>query len=141
VLDFASPDTINDAGNTLGVFTSGMIIQIEGTTANDGIYEVDTAAAGQITLIEQTITTEAVGVDTTGILTEAVSGLAAGDVVFSYDFDNNVQGGRSVSTTTYVKGKAIGSTGAQYYQSQVADIVSGTPETIPLSPATERNYA
>jgi hypothetical protein len=118
-----------------------MIIEIENSTANDGIYEVDTAAAGQITLIEQTITTEAVGVDTDVAITESVSGLAASDVVFSYDFDNNEQGGRTVSTTTYVKAKAIGSTGAQYYQSSVADIESGTPETIPVAPATERNYA
>ena len=141
VLAFTAPDTITDTANTLGVFSSGMIIEIEGTTGNDGIYEVDTAAAGTITTIEQTIVTEAAGVDTTGVITEAVSGLASADVVFSYDFDNNVQGGRTVSTTTYVKGKAIGSTGAQYYQSSVADIESGTPETIPMSPATERNYA
>lgn len=141
VLSFTAPDTITDTGNTLGIFSSGDFIEIEGTTGNDGIYEVDTAAAGSITTIEQTIITEAVGVDTTGVITEVVSGLASADVVFSYDFDNNVQGGRTVSTTTYVKGKAIGSTGAQYYQSSVADIESGTPETIPLAPATERNYA
>ena len=141
VLAFTAPDTITDTANTLGVFSSGDFIEIEGTTGNDGIYEVDTAAAGTITTIEQTIVTEAAGVDTTGVITEVVSGLASADVVFSYDFDNNTQGGRTVSTTTYVKGKAIGSTGAQYYQSSVADIVSGTPETIPLAPATERNYA
>lgn len=141
VLSFTAPDTITDTGNTLGIFTSGMFIEIEGTTGNDGIYEVDTAAAGSITTIEQTIVTEAVGLDTDGVITEVVSGLAGADVVFSYDFDNNVQGGRTVSTTTYVKGKAIGSTGAQYYQSSVSDIESGTPETIPLAPATERNYA
>lgn len=141
VLAFTAPDTITDSANTLGVFSSGMTIQIEGTTGNDGIYEVDTAAAGTLTTIEQTIITEAAGVDDTGVITEAVSGLASADVVFSYDFDNNEQGGRTVSTTTYVKGKVIGSTGAQYYPSSVADIESGTPETIPLSPATERNYA
>jgi hypothetical protein len=141
VLDFASPDTINDAGNTLGVFSAGMLIQIEGTTGNDGIYEIDTAAVGSITLIEQTIVTEAVGVDTTGVITEVVSGLAGADLVFSYDFDNNVQGGRTVSTATAVKAKAIGSTGAQYIQSTVQSIVSGTPLTIPVAPATERNYA
>lgn len=141
VLTFTAPDTITDTANTLGVFTSGMVIQIEGSTANDGFYEVDTAIAGTLTTIEQTITTEAEAVDADVVITECVSGVAAADVVFSYDFDNNTQGGRTVSTTTYVKGKAIGSTGAQYYQSGVADIVSGTPETIPLSPATERNYA
>jgi len=141
VLTFTAPDTITDSANTLGVFSSGMFIEIENSTGNDGIYEVDTAAAGTLTTIEQTIVTEAVGVDTDVAITEVVSGLASADVVFSYDFDNNEQGGRTVSTTTYVKAKAIGSTGAQYYQSSVADIESGTPETIPVSPATERNYA
>lgn len=141
VLSFTAPDTITDTANTLGNFTSGMLIQIEGTTANDGIYEIDTAAVGSITTIEQTITTEAVGVDTTGVITEIVSGLAANDLVFSYDFDANTQGGRTVSTTTAVKAKAIGSTGAQYVQSTVQSIVSGTPLTIPVAPATERNYA
>ena len=140
VLTFTAPDTITDSANTLGIFSSGMVIQIENSTGNDGFYTVDTAAAGTLTTVEQTIVSEAVGVDTDVVITECVSGLASADVVFSYDFDNNTQGGRTVSTTTYVKGKAIGSTGAQYYQSGVADIVSGTPETIPLSPATERNY-
>ena len=140
VLTFTAPDTISDSGNTLGVFTAGMIIQIEGSTANNGIYTVDTAAAGSLTTIEQTLTTEAVGVDTDVVITEAVSGLAASDVVISYDFDANVQGGRTVSTSTAVKAKAIGSTGAQYIQSTVANIVSGTPLTIPVAPATERNY-
>ena len=141
VLTFTAPDTITDTGNTLGIFSSGMKIQIEGSTANDGIYEVDTAAAGTLTLIEQTIVTEAVGVDTDVVITEVVSGLAAADVLFSYDFDANTQGGRTVSTTTAVKAKAVGSTGAQYVQSSVASIQSGTPLTIPVAPATERNYA
>jgi hypothetical protein len=142
VLTFTAPDTITDSANTLGVFSSGMKIQIENSTANDGIYTVDTAAAGTLTLIEQTIVTEAEALDADVVITEVVSGLASGgDVTFSYDFDNNQQGGRTVSTTTYVQAKAIGSTGAQYVQSSVADIVSGTPETIPVAPATERNYA
>ena len=84
---------------------------------------------------------QAVALEADVAITEVVSGLASGDVTFSYDFDNNEQGGRTVSTTTFVKAKAIGSTGAQYIQSSVADIVSGTPETIPVAPATERNYA
>lgn len=141
VLTFTAPDTITDSANTLGVFSSGMKIQIQNSTANDGIYEVDTAAAGTLTLIEQTITSEAEGIDADVAITEIVSGLASADVVFSYDFDNNEQGGRTVSTTTYVKAKAIGSTGAQYVQSTVQAIESGTPLTIPVSAATERNYA
>jgi len=141
VLTFTAPDTITDTANTLGVFSSGMKMEIEFSTSNSGIYTIDTAAAGTLTLIEQTIVTEAEALEADVVLTEVISGLAAGDVTASYDFDNNIQGGRTVSTTTYVKAKAIGSTGAQYIQSSVADIVSGTPETIPVAPATERNYA
>jgi len=50
-----------------------------------------------------------------------------------------VQGGRTVSTTTYVKAKAIGLTSAQYIESPVSTIATGTPLTIPLFSATERN--
>jgi hypothetical protein len=145
LLAFTAPDIVTDTQGVpdLAKFTVGMKVEIEGTTANDGIYEVATSVAGQLDFVEQTITTEAVGVDTTGVITQVVSGLASavGDFTFSYDFDNNVQGGRTVSTTTFVKAKAIGSTGAQYVQSTVQSIVSGTPLTIPVAPATERNYA
>ena len=135
---YTAPDQILDSANGFGSFAVGDIIQIEGSTSNDGIYEVATQAAGQLDLVEQTIGTE--GSSSSSVITKAVSGLADADEVFSYDFDGNVQGGRVVSTTTFVKGKAIGSTDAQYIQSTIASIVSGTPLTIPLSSATERNY-
>lgn len=138
-ITYTSPDTISDSANGFGSFVSGDIIEIEGSTSNDGIYEVDSAAAGSLTLIEQTLTTE--GSSTSSVISKVVSGKADADEVFSYDFDGNVQGGRTVSTTTYVKAKAIGSTGAQYVESTVQAIVSGTPLTIPLAAATERNYA
>lgn len=138
-ITFTAPDIIDDSANGFGSFVSGMVIQVEGSTSNDGIYTVDTSAAGQLTLIEQTIGTEASS--SSSILSETVSGLASADVVFSYDFDNNIQGGRAVSSSTYVKGKTVGSVGAQYVQSTVSVILSGTPLTIPLAPATERNYA
>ena len=140
---FTAPDQMLDGGSGLAKFTVGMKVEVEGTTANDGVYEVATSVAGQLDFVEQTITTETVAVDTTGVLTQVVSGLASdvGDFTFSYDFDNNIQGGRSTGTTTFVKAKAIGSTGAQYVQSTVQSIVTGTPLTIPVAPATERNYA
>ena len=136
---YTAPDTISDSANGFGSFAAGDIIEIEGSTSNDGVYEVDTAAAGVLTLIEQTIGTE--GSSSASVISKAVSGLADADEVFSYDFDGNVQGGRVVSTPTSVKAKAIGSTGAQYVASTVQAIVSGTPLTIPLGAATERNYA
>ena len=136
-ITFTAPDTISDSANGF-TLAAGDIIEIEGTSGQVGIYEVDTAAIGAITTIEQTITTEVSSTDT--VVTKIVSGLADVDEVFSYDFDGNVQGGRTVSTDTYVKAKAIGSTGAQMVPSAVSKIESGTPLTIPLSPATERNY-
>jgi hypothetical protein len=48
----SDPDTITDSGNgfvTAG-FTDGMTIIVEGTVSNDGIYLVDTVAAGTLTL-------------------------------------------------------------------------------------------
>lgn len=138
-ISFTSPDTIGDTNSGLGIFASGDRIRISGTVNNDGVYTVDTAAAGTVTLIEQTITTESAGSSFT--LTEVASGTATADFSFSYDFDNNVQGGRTVSTTTFVKGKAIGATGAQYTESTVQQIASGTPLTIPFTSQIERNYA
>ena len=141
-LAFVSPDQVTDSDNGLAVFTVGMKVQIEGTTANDGIYEVATSVAGQLDFVEQTIVEEAVGVDTTGVITQVVSGLTSDDdFTFSYDFDGNVQGGRTVSTSTYVKAKAIGASTAQYTESTVQTIATGTPLTIPLVSQTERNYA
>lgn len=136
---FVSPDTITDSGNGLAIFASGERIRITGSDAEDGIYTVDTSAAGTLTLIEQTIATDAAGPSVT--ITQVASGTAAADFSFSYDFDGNVQGGRTVSTTAYVQGKAIGATTAQYTESTVQTIETGTPRTIPFVSQQERNYA
>ena len=140
VISFTAPDTIADTQSLFGGFVSGDIIQIEGTTAQDGTYTVDTAVAGTITLVEQTITTESTA--TSNSITKIVSGVNPSiDYSFSYDFSNNSQGDRSGTAQVEVKAKAVGAAGAQYVQSSVASIVTGTPLTIPVAPATERNYA
>lgn len=69
-----------------------------------------------------------------------VAGLASSDVNFAFDFDGNTQGGRVVSTDTYVIARAIGLSGAQFIQSSVATISSGTPLTIVLTASNELNY-
>lgn len=69
-----------------------------------------------------------------------VAGLASADVNFAFDFDGNVQGGRVVSTDTFVVARAIGLSGAQFIQSSVATITSGTPLTIVLTASNELNY-
>ena len=58
-ISFTAPDTITDSSSGFGIFSSGDTIEVTGTTGQDGTYVIDTAAAGTLTLIEQTITTEA----------------------------------------------------------------------------------
>jgi hypothetical protein len=137
-ISFTAPDTMGDTGNGLGIFAIGDRVRIEGTASNNGIREVLTVAVGTITFVEQDITTEAAGASMT--VTKVASGDADADFVFSFDFDNNTQGGRVGGSSTSIKAKAIGSTDAQYIQSAVSLIVSGTPLTVPLFAATERNY-
>ena len=137
-ISFTAPDTIGDTGNGLAIFGIGERIRIAGSTGNNAIFEVLTSSASTLTVVEQSILTEAAGPSIT--ITTVASGDATADFTFSYDFDGNVQGGRTVSTPTFVQAKAIGSTGAQYVQSAVSSIVSGVPLTIPLFAATERNF-
>ena len=139
-ITFTSPDTITSDGDPdFSVFTDGMKIEVVGSTSNDGIYTVDgNSTSTDITLIEQTISSESTQDPD---ITQVVSGLTSSDdFTFSYDFDGNTQGGRTVSTTTYVRAKAIGTTTAQYTTSTVQTIASGTPLTIPIVAQTERNY-
>lgn len=69
-----------------------------------------------------------------------VTGLASADYQFNFDFDGNTQGGRTVSTDTFVIARAIGLNGAQFIQSSVNTISSGTPLTIVLTASNELNY-
>lgn len=69
-----------------------------------------------------------------------VAGTATADFNFAYDFDGNVQGGRVVSTDTFVVARAIGLDGAQFIQSGLQTISSGTPLTIVLTASNELNY-
>ena len=139
-LNEANPDTITDSGNGFGIFAAGDVIEIEGSAADDGVYLVATAAVGTLTLdAAEDLVGEVAGSSIT--ITKVVSGLADVDETFSYDFDGNTQGGRTVSTTTFVKAKAIGASTAQYTESTVQQIQTGTPLTIPLVSQQERNYA
>jgi hypothetical protein len=69
-----------------------------------------------------------------------VTGVASSDFNFAYDFDNNVQGGQAGGETAFVVGRAIGLATAQFVQSTVQSIVSGTPLTIVLTASGELNY-
>ena len=143
-ISFTSPDTIGDTNSGLGIFSVGDRLRIAGAGAgtNAGkLVKVATAAAGTITIeqgqFEPTLDTQAAGGSVT--LTEIASVEADADYSFSFGFDDNVQGGRAVSTETFVRARAIGRNDAQYTQSAVLSIVSGTPLTVPLQSQQERN--
>ena len=58
---FAAPDQITDSGNDLGKYEVGEFVDAQGSVAQDATYEVATVVAGQLDMVEQTITLEAVG--------------------------------------------------------------------------------
>jgi len=143
-VSFTSADTITSAGSEFGVFAVGDRIEVEGSTSglNDGLWEVLTASATTLTVSPERISPGAITTQGTGptvTITTLFSGDFTADVVANFAYDDNVQGGRSVSTETSVVAKAIGQLTAQYIPSPVSAIVSGTPVTIPLFAATERN--
>jgi len=61
------------------------------------------------------------------------------DIVFTFDYSGNVQGGRAASADAFVVFRAIGQSGAQYGQTAVLTIPS-TAVTLPLTNNIERNY-
>jgi len=72
----SNPDTITDSNNgfvTAG-FIAGQTITVSGSTSNDGVYTIDTVAAGTITLItSNALTAEAAG-DNVTILSSGWNG-------------------------------------------------------------------
>lgn len=60
-LAFVSPDQITDTGNDLAKFPPIQYFDVQGSVAQDAVYQVDTRVAGQIDTIEQTITAEIAG--------------------------------------------------------------------------------
>ena len=62
-LAFVSPDQVTDSGNDLAKFETGEYVDAERSVAQDGVYEVATVVAGQLDMVEQTITAEGAGPD------------------------------------------------------------------------------
>jgi len=62
-ISFTAPDIISDSNSGFGAFNPGDMIVVSGTASNDGTYEVDTVSSGQITTIEQVISTESAGLN------------------------------------------------------------------------------
>jgi hypothetical protein len=60
-LAFVAPDQITDTDSDLAQFEVGEYLEVEGSTAQDGTYEPATVVAGQLDMVEQTITAEGAG--------------------------------------------------------------------------------
>ena len=144
--------------------SAGDYIRVQGLTAGNaamnGIYQITAeTTAGEEWAVERYDGADIVAVTSTAAHIDQnpvdspdaiivqddspadVTGLTSGgDEQFSFDFDGNTQGGRTVSTDTYVIARAIGLDGAQFVQSSVATISSGTPLTITLTASNELNY-
>jgi len=60
-LAFVSPDQITDTESDLAQFELAEFVQVHGSVAQDGNYEVATVVAGQLDMVEQTITAEIAG--------------------------------------------------------------------------------
>lgn len=140
-ISFTAPDLI---GSTTTDFTKAFAIDeyihVEGTASNDGYYKVATITANQIELVEQTISTEASGTSFT--LTQAAMGDVSGQdfVEVSFDYDNNVQGGRTAGTSPGVTVVAIGLSTGQYVAVE-STIARSKENSISLVAPLERNYS
>lgn len=70
-----------------------------------------------------------------------VAGTVSGvDKTFTFDYSNNVQGGRTGSTDASVVARQVGQTISQFAQSTVQTIPSATATTIPVTASIERNF-
>ena len=141
-------DYIRVAGLTGGDAAMNGIWQITAETTPGDSWDVtryDGATAANVTSTTADIdqnpinSPDAIVVDDN--VPNPISGLASGDIQVNFDFDGNTQGGRVVSTDTFVVLRAIGLDGAQFVQSSVQTISSGTPLTIVATASIERNYS
>lgn len=60
-LAFVSPDQITDSNSDLAQFPVLDLVDVQGSVAQDAEYEVATVLAGQLDMVEQTITAEIAG--------------------------------------------------------------------------------
>lgn len=156
--------TFNSAGANLPVLDvgAGAYVRLEDLTGGDaamnGIYQVTAETSTTIWNVTRydgaTIVTTAVAANDIdehpfdspdAIIVDSnvpapVTGLASADFVFTFDYSNNVQGGRTGATDAIVKGKAIGQDTAQYTESALQTIQSAIALTIPFTSQVERNF-
>lgn len=141
-ISFTAPDLMDTAGAVdFTVFSVGDFVHIEGTTGgtNDGYFEIATVSATQIEFVEQTISTQASGpsIDVTETAMGDVDAQAS--IQFDYDYDNNVQGGRTAAQDADITVVSIGLSTGQFV-SATGTIARSTQNSVSLVAPLERNY-
>jgi hypothetical protein len=158
--------TFNSAGANLPASLdagTGAYVRISGLTGGDaamnGVYQVTaltstslwnvtrwdgktivTTGSASLSVDQHCIDTpDAIIVDSD--VPAPVTGLTTSDFSFTFDYSNNVQGGRTGSTDADVVARAVGQETAQYTQSTIQTIQSATAKTIPLAANIERNFS
>lgn len=140
-ITFTAPSTMASTPLDLSVFSIGDVIEITGSTSNDGYYEVATVNASTITFVETSISTEAglAGTDLYDTITGDVD--ANSSIAWDFDYDGNLQRGTgSDGVDAPVIVVAIGLDTGQYVQTS-ATITRAVGQNISLVAALERNYS
>lgn len=140
-ITFTAPSTMASTPLDLSVFSVGDVIEVVGSTSNDGYYEVATVNAATITFVETSITTEngLAGTDLFDTITGDVD--ANSSIAWDFDYDGNLQRGTgSDGVDAPVIVVAIGLDTGQYVQTS-ATITRAVGQNISLVAALERNYS
>lgn len=88
-ISITAPDTIDDSGSGFGSLVVGQWIEVRGFTDvnNNGFFKIATAAAGSITIEQQTLVTEAAGDSVTIVMgAQAVNGTNVDSFVFEKEY-------------------------------------------------------
>lgn len=136
----ASSDTIETAGAVdFSIFSTGDKFNLEGTTSSDGYYTIATVNATTITTTENISEDAASGTEYT--ISETIAGNVTGaQVQFTFDYDGNVQGGRTSGADAAVTVVAIGLDKAQYVKA-TSTIGRSNANSVSLVASLERNYS
>lgn len=142
-ISFTAPDLIDTAGavDFSSFFSAGEYINVSGSTAgtNDGYFEIATVTSTQIELVVQTVSTQASG-PTVGVDQTAMGDIDGNSSIqFDFDYDNNVQGGRTSGTDAAITVVAIGLDTGQYV-SATGTIGESVQNSVSLVAPLERNY-
>jgi len=165
VTDFvltSGTDVISSAGSNLPVISSGDYITISGLTAGDaamnGVYlasgtptaaAIDVARYDGVTIVSVAAATvnfdenpidtpDAILVDDNSVV-DITGNITQTNTAFDFDYDNNVQGGRTAATDAVVTVRALGLGTAQYVEA-TGTITRATGLSFSLVAALERNY-